>query len=632
MQNGWFTYGFLGLTVVSLITLAVFQYEWLGSVSEAERQRLEEGLEASSENFVSDFNEVFSNLRNNFRIQITDEETDITPNLAESYLRWYNSFDHSEILEEVVFVKVSEGESAQYSTFDANSGNLTPTIPDSATEAWVNEHANIIGDKPSVSLNALPDFGEHSFIDIPIQVLDFITLNRNEGIENLEVQLSINRLNDLVLIKLNNQYIKSTLIPEIASRYYGDSYDDQYHLAILKEGEQSQIYYNSYTNGVPTKPEMKVRLDRLNFSSMIMLDEFTGSDLSVDDGDSVKFRYVESNSSTRTNTIQHIAQFESNSIHQIEEEEQLDTVFGMRARIDTSIATAFVGNLSPDSWELWLSFKAGSLDALVSQTRNKNLAISFGILFILGFSCVLIVVFAQRSRQLADQQMMFVAGVSHELRTPLTVIRSAAENLSEGIVQDQERTKQYANLMLKEGRRLSDMVDQIMEYSGIQTGKRIYTFSDIDIEALMLEIITEFKPLFEEYNVKLEYVNTAKLNSIKADKDALFIAVTNLLNNAIKFGNDSHRVILRLDESNYKSGLALRIHVQDFGIGIPEDEQNDVFNPFYRGRSSVENQVKGNGIGLSMVLKIAHSHSGEIRLTSKENEGSTFTIIIPYHE
>ncbi len=637
MQNRWFTYGFLTLMVGALVTLAVLQYQWLGSVSDAEKQRLEQGIEASSENFVSDFNQVFTGLKNNFRIQVTNENTDISPLLAESYLRWQDTFNHTDVLSEVIFIQKSEDNGVEYYRFDSTNGELNIFVPDSATIAWVIRNQEDNGEiKSSVSLNSLPEFGDETFIDIPIQVLDFITLQRSEGAENLEVQLSINRLNDQLLLRINNEYVKSELIPEIAATYFGDSFNDQYQLSVLKDGSEPYIYYNSLPEKNPVDPDMKVRMDRLNFSSIVMLEDgFGGENFESLERDSIRFSYRETSSRTTSRrSFKHIAQFESRTSEELMVEQHRDTVFGFRSSpplIDTTIATAFVGNLNPQTWELWLSFKEGSLDEFVQKTRNTNLGISFGILFILGVSSVLIVVFAQRSRDLAEQQMLFVAGVSHELRTPLSVIRSAAENLSEGVIQSEERKKEYAKLMLKEGRRLSDMVDQIMEFSGIQTGKRIYSFSEVDIEQLLTEVKDELLPFFEEHNLKLEYSNISKLNTISADRDSMFLAITNLLQNAIKFSNGSEKVILRVDEINFKAGLALRIQVQDFGVGIPLEEQEQVFKPFYRTQRSVEYQVKGNGIGLSLVERVAKAHQGTIELKSQENEGSTFTLILPYH-
>lgn len=296
---------------------------------------------------------------------------------------------------------------------------------------------------------------------------------------------------------------------------------------------------------------------------------------------------------------------------------------------DTSITTAFVGNLSPSAWQLWLSFKAGSLDEFVSKTRNRNLTISFGILLVLGISGCMILIFAQRSRELAEQQMLFVAGVSHELRTPITVIRSAAENLSEGVVQNEDRKKEYANLMLAESKRLSEMVDQIMEFSGIQSGKRIYSITDVAIDPLMQDVLREMESMAEQKNIEIQYSNISKLPTFRADRDAIFLALTNLIRNAIKFSDAGSRVIFRVDEVTYKSELGLRMQIKDEGIGISEEEQKKIFQPFYRAEHVVSEQIKGNGIGLSLVERVAKAHNGTITVKSSPGVGSTFTLIIP---
>jgi|GEM_PF-2458746 len=639
MQSKWFTYGFLLFMNAALITLAVLQYRWLGSVSEAEQERLEEGLVASGENFASDFNEVFSDLKGTFRIQVTEYDADVTPMIQESYVRWNENARHPEVLSELHFVRFSDTENPSFYRFDGEESGFQSTIPDSALVKWLDENHNPKpGVKPSVSLRSLPDFGTDTYIEIPIQILDFITVTNEESIGNLNLQLSIDQLNDVILLKISNDYVRSTLIPEIAATYFGDSFFEQYHLALVKSGENPFVYFNSDPGIMPDNPDLKTDLDRLNLSSMIFLDQRPEvENISIQRADSISISYFESSTTTNTESggrFKHVYREESNVRGNLPSDLDTPSVFGFRnsaATFDTSVTSAFVANITTAGWELWLSFKAGSLEEFVAKTRNRNLTISFGILLILGISSVLIVVFAQRSRDLAAQQMLFVAGVSHELRTPLSVIRSAAENLSEGVVQDKHRQKEYAKLMLKEGRRLSDMVDQIMEFSGIQTGKRIYNFTDVDIEQLMIQIKEEFHPILEDEGLTLEYSSIAKLNTIKADRDALFLSISNLIHNAIKFSNGSSRLILRVDDISYKSGLGLRIQVQDFGVGIPQDEQSDVFKPFYRARKSVENQVKGNGIGLSLVSKVAKAHQGEIRLTSSVGEGSTFSLIIPFH-
>ncbi|MCG8373897.1 MAG: HAMP domain-containing histidine kinase, partial [Balneolales bacterium] len=296
---------------------------------------------------------------------------------------------------------------------------------------------------------------------------------------------------------------------------------------------------------------------------------------------------------------------------------------------DTTISSRIRATINASAWSFRLSFKEGSLAAYVAKTRNRNLAISFGILLILGISGGMIVMFSYRSRQLAEQQMLFVAGVSHELRTPLTVIRSAAENLSEGVIQSENRKKEYADLMLKEGRRLSDMVDQIMEFSGIQTGKKIYNFGKVEVQTLIQRLQDEVVHLLLEKDMKLELSNLANTEFVHADGDALFLAISNLLKNAVKFSDQESTIILKLEDEHLKSRPALQVEVQDFGIGIPEDELHEIFKPFFRGKKPIDEQVKGNGIGLNLVKRVAEAHQGEVSVKSKVGEGSTFRFKIP---
>src|SRR4029079_4150130 len=119
------------------------------------------------------------------------------------------------------------------------------------------------------------------------------------------------------------------------------------------------------------------------------------------------------------------------------------------------------------SWRILLQHADGSLDAAVAHARLRNLYLSFGILATLMISVGLIVMNARRSERLAAQQMDFVATVSHELRTPLAVVRSAAQNLSAGVINDATQARRYGDLIEGEGRRLTEMVEQVLEYAGV---------------------------------------------------------------------------------------------------------------------------------------------------------------------
>ncbi|MEQ9264486.1 MAG: HAMP domain-containing sensor histidine kinase [Balneolaceae bacterium] len=635
MQSKWLTYGFLSIMVTALVTLAILQYQWLGSVSEGEKERLEESLSASSENFVADFNQTFSDLGRSFKIQVSDREEDIAALLSQSYLNWNRvSGENSSIVKSIYFIKKTEDKEPAVFSFGSDPSLLNKIDPDEEIEEWLADHYKPDEEKHGISLRVRPDFDDPTFISVPLQILDVLTLTEQEFGQNVSVQLSVDQLDDIVLLKLDDEFIKDSFIPSVASTYFTESFADQYHLSIVNETKPDWVYYSTGDKADIPDPDVQVDLNEYNFESLFVFGAKSPlENINVSDSSRrIEMNFMEGISerqvirgfsdSNNTSVRAHFFSETTNSV-------TAENTTGLRISKDTTITTALNASIINPGWQFWLTFKDGSLDAFVNKTRIKNLGISFGILFILGISGALIVIFAQRSRQLADQQMLFVAGVSHELRTPLTVIRSAAENLSEGVIQTEERKQQYADLMLKEGRRLSDMVDQIMEFSGIQSGKRIYHFTEVNIESFVDSIKEECFPLLEEQSVTLDYSIQTRSKEVYADPEALFLSVTNLIQNAVKFKGDSSSILLKLDDVSLKGNAALRIQVQDYGIGIPESEQKDIFKPFFRGEKPVAEQVRGNGIGLSLVQKVAVAHKGEVSLKSMVGEGSVFSFVIP---
>ena len=134
------------------------------------------------------------------------------------------------------------------------------------------------------------------------------------------------------------------------------------------------------------------------------------------------------------------------------------------------------------SWTLAARHREGPLDAVVSQLRRRNLAISFGILLLLGAGMAFALVSARRAERLAQLQLDFVAGVSHELRTPLAVIRQAGDNMAEGVVSTPEQVREYGRVIRDEGRRLTGMVEHSLDFARSRSGKREYHVEDVPLE------------------------------------------------------------------------------------------------------------------------------------------------------
>jgi len=615
--------------IVALITLAVLQYHWLGSVSDAEKKRLEENLEASIENFVSDLNRDFSSLNQAFKIQITNTDSDIAAIIGKSYLNWISNTKYPGLIDSVYFVQNANSSSPSFELFKTDPVRLTEISNTGAVKKWLSKKADSEDHATSgFDLLNTPDFGSPTFIGVPVQLLDLVTLENESLGRNLKVSLNIDQSDDIVLLQLDDSIIKNDVIPDISRTYFSDSYSDQYHISIIKENveDSTGVYFSTTGNESVKEADFKKDLRSIDFSSIFVIQSQTHLDTNEGlfkgiDSLSSKIQSINVNKKTPGKAFKMMTESSQMSFNSVTN----DSIFSVQK--DTTINTSFEADFSKAGWQFWLSFKEGSLDSFVNKTKNRNLIISFGILLILGFCVGMIVLFSKRSQDLAAQQMLFVAGVSHELRTPITVIRSAAENLNEGFVQDEKKRKQYTDLMLSESRRLSDMVDQIMEFSGIQAGKRVYSFAEVVVEDLMSDLLAEYKPVLEASGIQLEYSFTALEPVIYADRDALYLSVSNLLSNAIKFSGGSKKIRLAVAE-NVKQDY-LTFIVKDYGIGIPLDEQKNVFKPFFRGKKPVDDQVKGNGIGLSLVKKVADAHKGEIRLKSKEGKGSTFILILP---
>jgi len=275
-----------------------------------------------------------------------------------------------------------------------------------------------------------------------------------------------------------------------------------------------------------------------------------------------------------------------------------------------------------------VTHRAGSVDQVVAAARRRNLAVSAGILALLAASVVLVVASAQRARRLADRQLEFVAGVSHELRTPVAVICSAGENLADGVVEDRDTVRQYGRVVRDEGRRLAEMVEQVLDFAGTYSGRRGYRFEDVDVMALVEESLGALGQTVREGGVEMETRVEPGLPPLRADRGALRRALVNLLQNAVKFGGDGRWVGLRA-ESGAAGRREVRITVEDRGLGIPPAEQRRLFEPFFRGEEALSRQIRGSGLGLSLVKRIVDAHGGAVEISTSPGRGSAFTLVLP---
>jgi two-component system sensor histidine kinase SenX3 len=291
----------------------------------------------------------------------------------------------------------------------------------------------------------------------------------------------------------------------------------------------------------------------------------------------------------------------------------------------TGLAAARIATAGVPRWRLLVKHPSGSLEAAVNAARRRNLVISTSILGVLGASMALLVLSTRRAQELARQQMEFVAAVSHELRTPLAVIRSAGDNLADGVVHDEQQVRKYGDLVRNEGRRLTEMVEQILEFAGIQSGQRGFALGPVPLLPMLHDVVESSRALLDQAGITVEYAIADPLPPVLGEEAALRRVFQNLVGNAIKYGRAGGWIGIRARHS----GREIHVTVADHGSGIQPGEQPRIFEPFYRSPDVVAAQIQGAGLGLSLVRRIVEAHGGAITVSSTPGSGSEFTVTLP---
>jgi len=278
-------------------------------------------------------------------------------------------------------------------------------------------------------------------------------------------------------------------------------------------------------------------------------------------------------------------------------------------------------------WELEIARRGMSLPAAFRRERWRDLLLGVSAEMLLGAAIVLLVIGAHRMQQVAEQRMQFVAAISHELRTPVSSISMLSRNQADGLVSGADKVSQYGELIHQQSRRLSEMIEQTLQYAGIHShlGTRMRT--SVEVEAVIAAALEAHKEEFAREQFHVEQIVPQGLPAVHGDAGLLRIAIDNLLSNAIKYAKSGRWIGIRAEHSVKER--AILVHVSDHGPGIEDSDQERLFEPFYRGRAAVETGASGSGIGLSLVRSAAEAHGGSVTVVSTPGQGSTFTLRIP---
>jgi signal transduction histidine kinase len=251
---------------------------------------------------------------------------------------------------------------------------------------------------------------------------------------------------------------------------------------------------------------------------------------------------------------------------------------------------------------------------------------AFGLLLlVIGAGLVATYRLVRRETETARLKAEFVANVSHDLKTPLSLIRVFGETLEMGRVGDETTRQEYYRVITRESERLSRLIENVLDFSRIEGGRRTYDLVPVAVEPLVRDTVESFAYVLAQQGFKVDVAVAPALPEARMDADAVSQALGNLIDNAIKYSEA--RKVLTVEARLEGGGLALT--VGDEGIGIPREEQEKIFDKFYRvGRSETQSR-RGSGVGLALVRHVAEAHAGRVRVESRPGEGSRFTLWLP---
>jgi signal transduction histidine kinase len=275
--------------------------------------------------------------------------------------------------------------------------------------------------------------------------------------------------------------------------------------------------------------------------------------------------------------------------------------------------------------KLFLRYKDRSIEQDVRRLAITKTVLIVFIDLLLGAGLFLVYSNVKREIHLSRLKSDFVANVSHELKTPLALIRLFGETLELGRVPNEEKARQYYRVINKESERLTQLINNILDFSRIEAGRKEYRFAPADVGRIVEDVVEAYGFPIEQQGFRLVVQVADDLPEVEVDKEALSQALINLVNNAIKYSRDDKFIGIEAR----RDGDRILVSVMDRGIGIAKSEQKKIFEKFYRAEDSLVHETKGSGLGLSLVRHIMEAHGGSVELESAPGNGSTFTLVLP---
>jgi len=615
----------VAVALLGLIALlATLQYRWLGRISDAEREHMRATLNTRASGFTQDFDGELT--RAYLLFQMDPQATDsLESRIGVRYDRWQATAKYPRLIKDVYSVIPSE--SPELQRFNSATHALEPAAWPTAMEPIRARLATFGQERRDAAGFLVRTLPPPIWESVPALVIPrpLVLFNQQAGRGEFRMMPELS----YVVVLMDRDYISGEMLPALAQQHFrqtGDGFD--YQLAVVNPADSTVVYHSA--------PAFAPRPDAAADATMDLLQVRTQDFASIV---SEVRRFTSTfmagplqATGTSTTISEHLVlPPDAGRALRMREGGPVSIFVQQNAPLNSiaapsaTAAARLTATATTARWRLLVKHPSGSLEAAVNAARRRNLIISSSILSVLGASVALLVLSTRRAQELARQQMEFVAAVSHELRTPLAVIRSAAENLADGVVKDEEQIRNYGNLVRNEGRRLTEMVEQILEFAGIESGQRAFVLRPVVLAPMLREIVQSSDALIRAAGIEVEYGIDDGLPPVLGDESALRRVFENLIANAIKYGESGRWIGVR----GRRAGSEVQVSIADRGIGICSAEQSRIFEPFYRAPDVIAARIQGAGLGLSLVQRIVEAHGGRITVRSDPGKGSEFTVVLP---
>ncbi len=595
MRKGW-PAATIGLCLATLIALAGLQFQWTGQLSRAQEESLLLGLENSVAQFEREILRELSYLLSLFRSLGWPSADGLPPHLQTAMRRWVRTSRYSPLLRRALVY--------------SHSGSLLVELSPDGSRAEVSERETGLGAvrerldayAESAPLRTEREAPWRLFPSAGVVCRRLFPGPEQSAERVLEAAAAGG---SYLVLDLDWSFALSSALPELVARFFSDADGEPlYRLTIVNRRSGTVLYKSDESID-------RQSLELADFRRPLRVVRPTGLQRPGPPPRSLEFRRLRETGRGGQAPARGGQPGLTRQPPLVGRDRSIVRVDG--APVDLEVV----------AWHV-----SGSLDAVVSAQRTRSLALGFGVLLILGGAVALLVVSASRSSHLAKMQMDFVAGVSHELRTPVSVICSAGENLADGIVAGGGQTRKYGELIRDQGRRLSAMIEQALQFAALRSSERSIQLEKVDVEAAVREAVNQARAAIDQAGFSVDVSSSSGLPPVVADPGGVQQILANLLSNAVKYGRPGRWVRVSARQRTPQDD-EVWIEVADGGSGIPAGERDRIFDPFFRGEVAGSGSIQGSGLGLKLARDLAVGMGARLSFRSKPGQGTVFALRLP---